>query len=177
MSINREISKDRKPRVHLTYEVQVGDAFKKVDIPFVVGVLADLSGQRKEPLKDLNSDSRRFVTVGKKTFEEVIAKVRPRLEFAVPNKLQPDGKSLKVEMDITSMDDFLPDKVIQNTPALKALAETRRQMHEFLLRTNSSAKLDKLVQDAITNTEKLNSLSDAIGETGTKREGEEKPNE
>lgn len=166
MSIQNEIGKDRKPRVHLTYQVEVGDSFKTVDIPFVVGVMADLSGARKQPLGDLKADSRRFVTINRNTFEDVIAKVAPRLEFAVPNTLQTEGKSLKVDMELRSMDDFGPDRVIENVPALKALAETRRQLQELSLKVGGNAALDKVLQDAIANTESLSSLHQAVVDGG-----------
>src|SRR5580658_7794310 len=108
-SLQKKLSRVRPPRVHITYDVETGGAIEKREIPFVVGVLADLSGMPEKPLPAIKD--RKFVQIDRDNFNEVLGKINPRLAFKVPNKLSEDDTKLGVELKFKDMDDFHPAKV------------------------------------------------------------------
>lgn len=155
MSKDKKVDKIRKPRVQITYDVQVGDAIEDREIPFVVGVMADLSGNAsKEPKRN------QFVEVKREDFQAVMRGVKPRLEFKVPNKLSQDGSSLGIELEFTSMDDFGPERVAQSVEPIRKLVEARKRLNEVALKVNSSGKLDQMLENVLKSTEALKQLSD-----------------
>src|SRR5919112_3017687 len=103
-SIQSKLGRVRPPRVHITYDVEVGDAIQLKELPFVVGVLADLSGKPDEPLPRLKD--RKFVEIDRDNFNKVLAGMKPRLAFPVDNKLQNDGTKINVELKFSHIDDF-----------------------------------------------------------------------
>ena len=105
-SLQKKITRVRPPRVHITYDVETGGAIEKRDIPFVVGVLADLSGVPEQPLPPLKD--RKFVEIDKDNFDRVLGQVNPRLAFKVDNRLSEDDSRLGVELRFQSMADFEP---------------------------------------------------------------------
>src|SRR5581483_11934222 len=108
-STQHKLDRIRKPRVHLTYDVQIGDAIELKELPFVVGVLADLSGKPEEPLPKLKD--RQFVEIDRDNFNKVLAGMKPRLAYQADNTLQGDGSKINVELKFSSMDDFSPEAV------------------------------------------------------------------
>jgi type VI secretion system protein ImpB len=170
-SIQHKLDRVRKPRVHITYDVHTGTAIEKKELPFVVGVLADLSGNPKDALPKMKE--RKFVEIDRDNFNEVLAGTKPRLTFKAPNRLSDDGSQLGVELQFKHMDDFGPEAVAQQVEPIRKLVEARQRLNELALKLNSSDKLEELLQGVIRNTDALKELSGASGE-GDK--GEDKKN-
>jgi type VI secretion system protein ImpB len=161
-SINKKLSRVRKPRVHISYDVEVGDAIEKKDLPFVVGVLSDLSGQPAEPLARLKD--RKFVQVDRDNFDQVLAASKPRVAMGVENKLTNDGGKIGVELKFNCLDDFTPEAVAQQVDPIRKLVEARRRLNELALKINSNDKLEELLQEVVHNTEALKRLGAAAEE-------------
>lgn len=166
-STQTKLSRVRAPRVQISYEVNVGDAIELKEIPFVMGVLGDFTGQPVEPLEELKK--RKFVEVTPDNFDDVLAKMKPHLAFSVENKLLegPDAPKLKVDLNFKSLDDFEPEAVARQVPALKELLDMRRRLSDLRGSLQTNEALDKALQDAIGNTEKINQLkSEVTGDGG-----------
>lgn len=155
-SIHKKLSRVRKPRVHISYDVQVGDAKEQKELPFVVGVLADLSGQPTEPLPRLKD--RKFVQIDRDNFDQVLAGSKPRVACAVENKLADDGSKIAVDLQFRSLDDFAPEAVAEQVEPIRQLVEARKRLNELALKLNSSDKLEDLLQQVMQNTDALKRL-------------------
>src|SRR5260370_35774300 len=152
-SLQKKIGRVRPPRVQITYDVQVGDAIEKRDLPFVVGVLADLSGM---PIKALPPIAKRkFVAIDRDNVNDVMKKIGPRLAFKVPNRLSEDDTKLNVELRFESMDDFQPAKVAQQITPLRKLLELRNSLANLRITLIGNEKLDSLLQEMIQSEELL----------------------
>ncbi len=165
-SLQHTLDRVRSPRVHITYDVEIGDAIEMKEIPFVVGVLADLSGKPDpdNPLPKLKK--RKFIEIDRDNFNSVLEGMKPRLAFRVDNKLTDDEDSqLAVELKFRSMEDFHPERVAEQVPALRKLVEARRRLSDLLAKLDGNDQLDELLQDVIANTDALQTLS---GEAGVK---------
>ncbi len=171
-SVHQKLARVRKPRVHITYDVEVGGAIEQKELPFVVGVLADLSGNPKDALPRVKE--RKFVEIDRDNFNQVLAGTKPRLTFKVPNRLADDGSSLGVELEFRDLDDFGPEAVAQQVSPIRKLVEARQRLNELALKLNSSDKLEELLQGVVRNTEALKELSaagaGADAETGAKED-------
>src|SRR6202171_5825580 len=128
-SLQKKLTRVRPPRVHITYDVETGGAIEKREIPFVVGVLSDLSGQPEQPLPSIKD--RKFVEIDKDNFDRVLGQVNPRLAFKVDNRLSEDDTRLGVERRFKSMADFEPAAVARQVPALRKLLEVRNALHNL----------------------------------------------
>jgi type VI secretion system protein ImpB len=151
----------RRPRVQITYDVETNGALQKVELPFVVGVLADLSGQPKDapkPLKD-----RKFVAIDRDNFNDVLAKSAPRLAFRTQNELSGDGSQLNVELNFKTMDDFEPAKVAEQIPALNELLQIRQQLSQLLSKMEGNDKLESLLAQVLTNAEAAKAIAGELG--------------
>jgi type VI secretion system protein ImpB len=151
----------RSPRVQITYDVEVGDAIEKKEIPFVVGVLSDLSGKPDEPLPKLKD--RKFTEIDRDNFNQVLAGMKPRLAYRVDNKLTDDDSKIAVELRFKSMDDFHPEKVAQQVEPVRKLVEARKRLSDLLAKLDGNDKLDDLLQEAIANTDSLAELGKSTG--------------
>ena len=151
----------RRPRVQITYDVETNGAMEKKELPFVVGVLADLSGQRKEALKPMKD--RKFVPIDRDSFNSVLAKATPRLALKVDNKLTDDNTKLAVELNFKNIDDFDPANVAEQVGPLKELLDMRRQLTHLLSKMEGNDKLEGLLTDVLTNTEKALALAKQMG--------------
>lgn len=160
-STQHKLDRIRKPRVHLTYDVEVGGAIQLKELPFVVGVLSDLSGNPSEPLPKLKD--RKFVEIDRDNFDKVLAGMKPRLAFQVDNALQNDGSKINVELNFQSMDDFSPEQVVRQVEPLRKLLEARERLTNLLSKMDGNDKLEALLQDVIGNTDALKKLSDETG--------------
>jgi len=158
-SVHQKLARVRKPRVHITYDVETGGAIELKELPFVVGVLADLSGQPKEPLARVKD--RKFVEIDRDNFNQVLAGTKPRLTYRVPNRLANDDSTLGVELEFNHMDDFSPEAVASQVEPIRKLVEARSRLNELALRVNASDKLDELLQDVVQNTDALKGISAA----------------
>jgi type VI secretion system protein ImpB len=170
--LQKKLSRVRPPRVHITYDVETGDAIEKRDIPFVVGVMADLSGQPDQPLPALKD--RNFTNIDKDTFDNVLNKVNPRLAFKVDNKLSQDDSRLGVELRFKSMADFEPAAVAKQVPALRKLLDLRNALHNLQSSLIGNDKLETILQDVLSNHEALQRIGAEAGnqanEAGVKSE-------
>ena len=152
-SLQKKIGRVRPPRVQITYDVEVGDAIEKRDLPFVVGVLADLSGMPNKPLPPIAK--RKFVAIDRDNVNDVMKKIGPRLAFKVPNRLNEDDTKLNVELSFESMDDFQPAKIAQQVTPLRKLLELRNSLANLRSSLIGNEKLDGLLQEMIQNQELL----------------------
>lgn len=155
-SLQKKLSRVRPPRVHITYDVETGGAIEKRELPFVVGVLADLSGQPEKPLPAIKD--RKFVEIDRDNFDQVLGKVQPRLAFKVDNRLSEDDTKLGVELKFRSMEDFSPAQVAEQIPPLRRLLEARRALANLRASLIGNDQLEKLLTDVLTSTEKLHQI-------------------
>lgn len=161
----------RSPRVHITYDVEIGDAIEMKEIPFVVGVLADLVGKPEEPLPKLKD--RKFIEIDRDNFNNVMEGMAPRLAYRVDNRLAGDGSKMAVELRFKNIDDFHPEKVAGQIDPLRKLVEARGRLSELLGKLDGNDRLDELLQDVLTNTEALQKLGEAAGVAAPKAEPKE----
>ncbi len=162
-SLQHKLDRVRAPRVQITYDVEVGGAVESKEIPFVVGVLADLSGKPDEPLPKLKD--RKFVEIDRDNFDNVLAAMKPRVAFKVDNKLTDDDTKIAVELRFKSMDDFHPERIAQQVEPLRKLVEARTKLSDLLNKLDGNDKLDELLQGVISDTDALNKLGKEAGIT------------
>src|SRR5258708_1345570 len=162
--LQKKLSRVRPPRVHITYDVETGGAIEKRDIPFVVGVFADLSGQPEEALPNLKGAKGKFVEIDRDTFGKVMSGIGPRLSFKVDNCLSNDDTLLGVELRFKSMDDFQPAAIAKQVPALRKLLDARNALNNIRASLVGNDRLESLLQEVLTNTEALQRIS---AESGT----------
>jgi type VI secretion system protein ImpB len=160
-SLQHTLDRVRAPRVQITYDVEIGDAIEMKEIPFVVGVLADLSGKPDEPLAKLKD--RKLIEIDRDNFNSVLAGMKPRVAFKVDNKLTGDDTKMAVELRFKSMDDFHPERVADQITPLRKLVETRRRLSELLNKLDGNDRLDELLQNVLASTETLQKVGDAAG--------------
>jgi type VI secretion system protein ImpB len=167
-SVHKKLERVRPPRVHVTYDVEIGDAIEAKEIPFVMGVLADLSGQPVEPLLKLKE--RRFVEVSLDNFDSVLESMKPHIAFAVENKLSDDPNSgqLKVDLNFKSMEDFEPEQVARQVRPLRELLDLRTKLSDLRGALQTNEKLDNVLMEAIGNTEKMGKMKDELSKEKSK---------
>jgi type VI secretion system protein ImpB len=161
-STQHKLDRVRPPRVHITYDVEIGDAIELKELPFVVGVLADLSGKPDEALPRLRD--RKFVDIDRDNFNDVLKGMKPRLAYKVDNKLTNDESKMGVELRFNNLDDFEPEQVVNQVEPLRKLLEVRKQLSDLLAKTDGNDKLNERLQEIISNTELLQKIGQ---ETGT----------
>jgi type VI secretion system protein ImpB len=152
-SLQKKVGRVRPPRVHITYDVQVGDAIEKRDLPFVVGVMADLSGMPDKPLPPIGK--RKFVAVDRDNINDVMKKIGPRLAFKVPNRLSEDDTKLNVELRFESMDDFQPARIAQQVTPLRKILDLRNSLANLRSSLIGNDKLEGLLREMVQNQELL----------------------
>jgi len=161
-SLQHKLDRVRRPRVQITYDVETGGAMQKTELPLVVGVLADLSAQRKDPLPVLKE--RKFSMIDRDNFNDVLSKAAPRLAMKVDNKLAEGEQSqLAVELNFKHIDDFEPARVAEQVPALKALMDMRLRLKELLGKMEGNDKLEQLLGEVLGNTDKALNLAKELG--------------
>ena len=154
-SLQKWVGRNRPPRVQITYDVEIGDAAEKKELPLVVGLLADLSGQPLKPPPKLKD--RRFVEIDRDNFNPVMAKIAPRLDLSVPDTLKGEG-NLKVELTFNDFDQFHPAAIARQIPRLAKLLEARQQLRDLLSKLDGNDELDALLENILQNTEDLKAL-------------------
>jgi type VI secretion system protein ImpB len=169
-------SMDKTPRVNIVYDVYTGGAKEERELPFVVGVLADLSGDPETPLPRLRD--RKFVEIDKNTFDSVLAAVRPRIKIDVPNTLQEGSEPsrLRVDVNISRLEDFEPEPLARQVPELRQLLEGRDRLADLLAKAELSPRFGEALSDIIKETERRKGQSDVLasGEPSTGKEGSER---
>ena len=156
-SQQHKLDRVRRPRVQITYDVETKGAMVKTELPFVVGVMADLSGQPKTALPGLKD--RKFINIDRDNINDVLAKAAPRLAMKVQNRLTDEDTKLAVELNFNSLDDFAPDQVAQQVAPLKELLAMRQRLTELLSKMEGNDKLERLLADVLGNTEKAMELA------------------
>jgi type VI secretion system protein ImpB len=171
-SVQKKLQRVRPPRVQVTYDVEIGDAIEIKELPFVLGVLGDFTGMPAEQLARLKD--RRFVEVTGDNFDSVLESMKPHVAFSVENKLsdEADAAQLKVDLHFKSLEDFEPEQVARQVRPLRELLDLRSKLNDLRGNLQTNEKLDTLLVDAVSNTEKLNKLRSELGLSGEGKEGE-----
>jgi len=167
-SIQHKLDRVRPPRVQITYDVEIGGAIQMKELPFVMGIMADLSGNPAEPLPKLKD--RKFVEIDRDNFNDIMAGTAPRVTYQVDNKLAEDGEDagkMNVELNFRSMDDFDPVSVVNQVEALRKLYEARSRLSDLLTKLDGNDDLDQLLQAMVSDADKQSEvkklLEDAKG--------------
>jgi type VI secretion system protein ImpB len=173
-SSNDKLNRVRKPRVHITYEVDTGDATEKRELPFLMGVVGDFSGvpMKRQPngevvpvpskeLKELRD--RKFIDINRDNINDVLKQMTPGVQLEVENTLKGDGTNLKVNLAFESLKDFDPAQVANQVPALKKLLEIRDQLSELKTKADVSAKLESTLEEVLKNTANVKALASELG--------------
>jgi len=157
-SSQKFIARNRAPRVQIEYDVELYGAEKKIQLPFVMGVLSDLSGKPSEPLPPVAE--RKFLDVDVDNFDARMKAMKPRTAFQVPNTLTGEG-NLAVDITFESMDDFSPAEVARKVDGLRQLLEARRQLADLITYMDGKTGAEELIAKVIKDEALLKSLSDA----------------
>ena len=160
-SIHSKLERVRRPRVHITYEVETEGATVEKELPFVVGVLGDFSGNPQTPLAPLRD--RKFVQIDRDNFNDVMARISPELNIRVKNTLQDDGTELAMQLKFQSMDDFEPARIVEQVPALKKLLDRRIELRELMNTVDRSEKLEGLLEKVLKSEDELNKAPPELG--------------
>ncbi len=160
-SIHDKLSRVRPPRVHITYKVHTGGAEIERELPFIVGVLGDFSGNPTAPLPPLAD--RKFVTIDRDNINDVLARMTPGLNLKVENTLKGDGSEMAVQLKFRSMDDFEPGNVVQQVEPLRKLLETRNRLRDILTKVDRSTDLEGLLEQVLQNPVAQKKLADELG--------------
>lgn len=171
-SVHEKLERVRKPRVHIKYEVETEGAMVVKELPFVVGVLGDFSGDPTEPLKPFGE--RKFVQIDRDNFDEVMRRMTPGLEITVDNTLADDGSQLPVSLKFESMKDFEPGSIVNQVPALKALLDARNELRDLMSKADRSEELERLLEGILQNRNDLSKLVSEL--SGTDRAGKDPEN-
>lgn len=167
-SIHKKLARVRKPRVHITYEVETEGAVEVKDLPFVVGVIGDFSGNPTQPLKPL--EQRKFIKIDRDNFNDIMTRMTPGLNFRVENTLSGDGSEMALQLKFDSMDDFDPAKIVDQVAPLKKLLEARNRLRDLQTTVDRSDGLENILEEVLKNTDKMKSLA---GEMATEnKEGD-----
>ena len=162
-STQHKLDRVRAPRVQITYDVEVGDAIEVKELPFVMGVLGDFTGQPVDPLPRLKD--RKFVEINPDNFDAVLESMKPHLAFSVENKLSedPNAGNIKVDLNFKSLDDFSPDNVARQVKPLRELLELRDRLSDLRGSMQGNDKLEEVLRDAVTDKDKLAKLKAEMG--------------
>jgi len=159
--IHDKLERVRKPRVHIKYEVHTGDATVEKELPFVVGVLGDFSGNPTQPLKSLAN--RKFISIDRDNFNEVMEKMTPGVNIKVQNTLKGDGTEMAVQLKFNAIEDFEPAEIARQVEPLRKLLEARDKLRDLLTKVDRSDDLENLLEQVLKNNEQIKKLSSELG--------------
>lgn len=163
-SIQHKIGRNRPPRVQITYDVEIGDAMEVKELPFVVGMMADLAGQTPQPkLKE-----RKFVQIDGENFDEVLSSYSPSLSFTVPNQLDNEGEHVPVELKFERMGDFEPMAIVDQVPKLRDAYKARQQLNALLAKIYVNDDLASALNDVIQSSNTDEDLKKALEDIKSK---------
>lgn len=160
-STQKKVGRVRAPRVHITYDVEVGDAIEMKEIPFVLGVLGDFSGKPEEQLPRMKD--RKMIEIDRDNFDKVLAGMKPRVAFGVENKLNDSGGKIGVDIRFNSLEDFEPDRVVQQVEPLRKLVAARQKLSDLVSKMDGNDKLEQILGDIFQNTGTQQQLSAELG--------------
>ncbi len=164
-SIHDKLERVRKPRVHIKYEVETEGAVIEKELPFVVGVLGDFSGDPTEPLKPFGE--RKFVQIDRDNFNDVMRRLAPGLRFRVENTIEGAGKEMAVSLKFEKLDDFEPGSIVGQVPALKSLLDSRNELRDLLSKADRSEDLEVLLEKILQNKGELKQLADELAKNSS----------
>ena len=160
-SIHDKLSRVRKPRVHISYQVETGGAEVERELPFVMGVMGDFSGNPTTPLKPLKD--RKFVQIDRDNFNDVMNNISPELNMKVENTLSEEGGEMAVSLKFKSLEDFDPTRIVNQVEPLKKLLETRNKLNDLMSKVDRSEELEGILEKVLQNKESLEALSGQLG--------------
>ena len=160
-SVHQKLKRVRKPRVHITYDVETEGAVVEKELPFVVGVVGDFSGHPVEKLKPLKD--RKFIQIDRDNFDDVMKRMTPGLNIRVENTLSDDGTEMPVQLKFESLSDFEPTQVAKQVEPLRKLLETRDKLRDLLTKIDRSEDLENVLEQVLQNTEDLKKFSSELG--------------
>jgi type VI secretion system protein ImpB len=169
-SVHEKLKRVRKPRVHITYEVETEGAVVLKELPFVVGVMGDFSGDPTQALKSLRD--RKFVQIDRDNINDVMARMTPGLNLKVDNTLKDDGSQMSVELKFKSMEDFEPAQIVEQVEPLRKLKQARDKLRDLMTKVDRSEELESVLEQVLQNTQDLDKLSKELG-LGEEGKGEE----
>ncbi|MGF1702378.1 type VI secretion system contractile sheath small subunit [Photobacterium makurazakiensis] len=159
-SIHGKLSRVRKPRVHITYDVETEGSSVKKELAFVVGVMGDFAGQNTDAIKPIKD--RRFIQIDRDNFDDVLNRMSPKIKFKVDNKLADNNTQLDVSLTFSSMADFEPASVVNQVEPLRKLMETRNKLRDLMTKVDRSEELENLLETVLNNTADLQKLSEEL---------------
>lgn len=165
-SIHEKLKRVRRPRVHITYEVETEGAEVVRELPFVVGVIGDFSGDPTQPLRPFGE--RKFIQVDRDNFDDVMRRLAPGLKLKVENTLAGDGAMMAVELRFNGIEDFEPGRVLDQVPALSTLLETRNRLRDIMSKADRSENLELLLEQILKNKSDFEAISAELGIEGEK---------
>jgi type VI secretion system protein ImpB len=168
-STQHKLDRIRPPRVHITYDVEVGNAIQKKELPFVAGIMADLSGKPEVPLPKLRE--RKFVEIDRDNFNEVLASIEPRLALRVNNRLSKENGHIPVVLKFTHIDDFSPVKVLSQVEPLRKLYEARQRLSDLVTKLDGNDDLDQKLQEIMNDQTRLKELKDMVAQASSGSNG------
>ena len=162
-STQKKLERVRPPRIQISYEVESGGAIEMKELPFLMGVLGDFTGQPTEPLPRLKE--RKFVEVTPDNFDDVLASMKPHLALTVENKLveSADAPKLAVDLNFRSLDDFSPDAIARQVKPLRELLDLRTQLADLRGSLQTNEKLDEVLQATLGDADKMSRLKSELG--------------
>ncbi|HCF7060466.1 type VI secretion system contractile sheath small subunit [Pseudomonas aeruginosa] len=172
-STQHKLDRVRPPRVQITYDVEIGNAIEKKELPLVVGILADLSGKPDTPPAKLVE--RRFVDIDRDNFNEILSSISPRTTLQVDNTISGDDSKLNVELRFNHIEDFDPVNLVKQVVPLRRLFEARQRLRDLLTKLDGNDDLDQLLQDVVANTEGLQEIKAARPEAEAAPAGDSEP--
>ncbi|MEN7281208.1 type VI secretion system contractile sheath small subunit [Pseudomonas aeruginosa] len=172
-STQHKLDRVRPPRVQITYNVEIGNAIEKKELPLVVGILADLSGKPDTPPAKLVE--RRFVDIDRDNFNEILSSISPRATLQVDNTISGDDSKLNVELRFNHIEDFDPVNLVKQVVPLRRLFEARQRLRDLLTKLDGNDDLDQLLQDVVANTEGLQEIKAARPEAEAAPAGDSEP--
>nr|MBH9374340.1 type VI secretion system contractile sheath small subunit [Pseudomonas aeruginosa] len=172
-STQHKLDRVRPPRVQITYDVEIGNAIEKKELPLVVGILADLSGKPDTPPAKLVE--RRFVDIDRDNFNEILSSISPRATLQVDNTISGDDSKLNVELRFNHIEDFDPVNRVKQVVPLRRLFEARQRLRDLLTKLDGNDDLDQLLQDVVANTEGLQEIKAARPEAEAAPAGDSEP--
>jgi type VI secretion system protein ImpB len=160
-NVHDKLKRVRKPRVHISYDVETNGAQQKVELPFVVGVMGDYSGDNVEDKKSLKD--RKFVNIDRDNFDTSMNKIAPKLNFRVDNKLSSEGGEVSVNLEFNSIDDFSPESIANQVEPLRKLLDARNKLRDLMSKADRSEELEGLLEQILQSSDEVSKLSQELG--------------
>lgn len=167
-SVHDKLKKVRKPRVHITYDVETEGAMEVKELPFVVGVMGDFSGDPTSELKPFKE--RKFIQIDRDNFDEVLRRMAPGLNLRVDNTMKGDGAQMGVHLKFESMEDFEPGRIVEQVEPLRKLMQTRSKLRDLMTKADNSEKLESLLEQVLQNKGQMDELTKELSATAPEKE-------